>query len=183
LVEPALVEMFGRFRMRIGAREVQFVRRRDRQIVQYLALRPGGKASRAELMAEFWPDTDRRDAARRLRTACSTIRRAISACVGDDALDAYFRTHDSSVTLCPQNVINVADTFEEHIAFAKRASERGDTAGARRHVVAALQLYERPLLSGEPPAAWITERARACEALAESARALLFEAVGTTRIA
>jgi DNA-binding SARP family transcriptional activator len=172
--------MFGRFRMRFGTREVQFVRRRDRQIVQYLALRPGGKASRAELMAEFWPDTDRRDAARRLRTACSTIRRAISACVGDDALDAYFRTEGTAVVLRPENVINEADAFEEHIEYARRAS---DPAVARRHLTAALRLYDLPLLSGEPPAPWIDDRAGRCEELAASAREVLFGDDEGTRIA
>lgn len=182
-IEPAIVEMFGRFRMRFGAREVQFVRRRDRQIVQYLALRPGGKASRAQLMAEFWPDTDRRDAARRLRTACSTIRRAISACIGDDALDAYFRAEGPLVVLCPENVINEADAFEEHIEYARSAGERGDLAVARRHVAAALRLHDRPLLSGEPPAPWIVERARRFEELAAGARAFLFGDLEGTRIA
>jgi hypothetical protein len=182
-IEPAIVEMFGRFRMRFGAREVEFVRRRDRQIVQYLALRPAGTASRAELMAEFWPDTDRRDAARRLRTACSTIRRAISACVGDDALDAYFRTEGTAVVLCPENVLNEADTFEEHIEFAQRAAERGDLTVARRHLTAALRLHDRPLLSGEAPAPWIADRARVCEELAAQARAFLFGDAEGTRIA
>jgi DNA-binding SARP family transcriptional activator len=181
--EPAVIEMFGRFRMRFGDREVQFVRRRDRQIVQYLALRAGGAASRAELMAEFWPDTDRRDAARRLRTACSTIRRAISACIGDDALDAYFRTEGSTVVLCPENVLNEADVFEEHIEYAQRAGERGDSAVARRHVAAALRLYDRPLLSGEAPAPWIVDRARMCEDLAARAREFLYGNAEGTRIA
>jgi len=182
-IEPAIIEMFGRFRMRFGTCEVQFVRRRDRQIVQYLALRPDGKATRAELMAEFWPDTDRRDAARRLRTACSTIRRAISACVGNDALDAYFRTEGANVVLPPENVINEADAFEEHLAYARRAGERGDLAIARRHVAAALRLHDRPLLSGEPPAPWIVDRARICEELAAGARQFLFGDVEGTRIA
>jgi len=169
-LEPALVEVFGRFRMRFGACEVQFARRRDRQIIQYLALRPGAAATRAELVDAFWPGARRTDAARRLRTACSTIRRAISACVGEDALDAYFRTEGATVTLCPANLVNELTSFEGHIESARRAGERGQTAVAREHFAAALALHERPLLSGEAPAPWIAQRASACEQLAEFAR-------------
>ncbi len=172
-MEPATVEMFGRFSMRVGAREVRFVRRRDRQIVQYLALRPGGTASRSELMDEFWPGTSRQAAARRFRTACSTIRRAIAACVGDEYLDAYFRALGGSVVLSPENVLNEVTYFEEHLASAERAGERGDVIAVRRHLAAALRLHDRPLLSGEAPAKWIAQRADAYEKHAAEARELL----------
>lgn len=172
-MEPAIVELFGRFHMRFGQREVEFVRRRDRQIVQYLALQPGGTASRAELQATFWPGARRTDAARRLRTACSTIRRAITACVGTEYLDAYFHTAGDAVTLRPENTINALAAFDEHLESAREARERGDLPAARRHFEAALRLNDRPLLSGEAPAPWIADRARVCDERAEDARASL----------
>jgi DNA-binding SARP family transcriptional activator len=172
-MEPAIVELFGRFRLRFGEREVEFVRRRDRQIIQYLALQPGGTASRAQLQATFWPGARRTDAARRLRTACSTIRRAIAACVGTEYLDAYFHTAGDAVTLRPENTINALAAFDEHLESAREARERGDLPAARRHFEAALRLNDRPLLSGEAPAPWIADRAHVCDERAEDARASL----------
>lgn len=172
-MQPAILELFGRFRLRIGEHEVRFVRRRDRQIIQYLALQPGGAASRAELQAAFWPGVPRTDAARRLRTACSTIRRAISACTGDEFVDAYFQTEGSMVMLRPQNVINALTAFDDHLESALGARDRGDVHAARRHFAAALRLNDRPLLSGEAPTPWIAARANVCEERAEGARASL----------
>jgi hypothetical protein len=172
-MEPAILELFGRFRLRFGEREVDFVRRRDRQIIQYLGLKPDGTATRAELQAAFWPGARRADAARRLRTACSTIRRAISACTGDEFLDAYFRTEGDFVTLRPENVINALTAFDEHLDSARDAQARGDLPAARRHYTAALRLNDRPLLSGEAPAPWIAARARLCEERSAAARASL----------
>ena len=46
---PLHVTLFGWFRAEIDRRPIPWIRRRDRQVFKYLALQPGGSASRAEL--------------------------------------------------------------------------------------------------------------------------------------
>ena len=65
---PTEIEMFGTFHLRIGGQEVRFARRRDRNIVEFLALRADGKATRNELLETFWPGGDRGLARQGLRT-------------------------------------------------------------------------------------------------------------------
>ena len=79
---PAVLHMFGRFRVTIGSGEVCFGRRRARSLIQYLAVRGDGTATRDELLREFWPGMERRAAAGALVNTCSTIRRALAQCVG-----------------------------------------------------------------------------------------------------
>jgi hypothetical protein len=160
--EPAFIEMFGRFRMIAGGREVRFERRRDAQIVQYLALRPDGCASRTELVETFWPRADKQLAAQRLRTGCSAIRRALAACVGRDAVEHYFATDAEIVRLRFESVVNSVNRFRAHADLAISAAQRCEGANVHTHSAAALRLYTAPLLSGKPVAAagWIDEAAR-----------------------
>lgn len=165
---PAILQMFGHFRMTIGNREVAFARRRDRAIVQYLALQPNGSASRDELLAVFAPDIDRQAGAKALATACSTIRRAIGECIVRGAVSDYFRVEHGRVQLCLANVSSTVQRFETHVENASAAQGRGDYEAAFAHLSAALRLHAAPLLSGEPPAPWIDGPQRA---LGEAARA------------
>lgn len=152
---------------------IVWARRRDQHIVKYLLLQPDGAATRTHLAEVFCPATARPQAMQNLRTACSTIRRAIAACVGTEYLDAYFHTAGDAVTLRPENTINALAAFDEHLESAREARERGDLPAARRHFEAALRLNDRPLLSGEAPAPWIADRAHVCDERAEDARASL----------
>jgi hypothetical protein len=157
---PAVLHMFGRFRVIIGSGEVCFGRRRARSLVQFLALRADGTATRAELLREFWPDMERRAAADALVNTCSTIRRAIAQCVGRDAVDEYFAIHRNTIALRLGNVVSTANRFSTHISVASAAFERGDLDAAVAHWSAALRLHSAPLLSGEPSASWISAAQR-----------------------
>ncbi|HEY4439871.1 MAG TPA: hypothetical protein VGN14_05415 [Candidatus Elarobacter sp.] len=156
-VAPALVHVFGRFRMTIGDREVAFMRRRDRQLVQFLALRADGCASRAELAASLWPDAHRDDAAQALRAACTTIRRAIGEVVGRANVSAYFHADATTIGFVPANVTTTLQRFRSHVDLAASAQERGATDEAYAHWSAALTIHAAPLLAGEPEAPWIIQ--------------------------
>jgi len=170
---PAVVHMFGRFRVTIGNDEVCFGRRRARSVIQYLAVRTDGTATRAELLREFWPGMDGRAAADALVNTCSTIRRAIAQCVGRDAVDEYFVVQRNTVALRFGNVVSTANRFSTHVKVASAAYDRGDLDAAAAHCSAALRLHSAPLLSGEPPAPWIAAAQRAFDDAARTAMHLL----------
>jgi hypothetical protein len=170
---PAVVHMFGRFRVTIGNGEVCFGRRRARSVIQFLAVREDGTATRDELVREFWPEMERRAAADALVNTCSTIRRAIAECVGRDAVDEYFVVHRNTVALRFGNVVSTANRFSTHVQVAAAAYDRGDLDAAAAHWSAALRLHSAPLLSGEPPAPWIAAAQRAFDDAARSAVHLL----------
>ena len=163
---PALLHMFGRFRMMIGEREVTFVRRRDRQLVAYLALQPDGTASRADAIAAICPGVDAESGAQALRSACTTIRRAIAECSGRANVGAYFRTDATTLQLVPDRVTTTLQRFTSHVSLASDAQEHNDLDAAYAHWSAALTIHVAPLLAGEPPAPWITEAEQAITLLA-----------------
>jgi hypothetical protein len=150
---PAIVEMFGRFDMSIGGRPIVWRRRRDRQIIAFLATRPHGRATRAEIIAAFWPEADRQLAGQSLRTACSTIRRAIAACVGRANVGRYF-IGDYVLQLVLENAVISSREFGTRFDLAMAAYERREFATSFAHLRAAELLYRSPFLAGEPPAAW-----------------------------
>nr|MDQ6944290.1 hypothetical protein [Candidatus Eremiobacteraeota bacterium] len=88
-LSPFAVELFGAPQVRIDGQRVEWIRRRDGQILTYLALRPDGRANRRDLIQAFWPDADPLLGAQSLRSACSTMRRALAAVVGHATLAHY----------------------------------------------------------------------------------------------
>jgi hypothetical protein len=170
---PAVIHMFGRFRVTIGNDEVCFDRRRARSLIQFLAMRSDGAATRDELMREFWPGMERRAAAGALVNTCSTIRRAIAQRVGREAVDEYFTVRRNAVALRSGNVVSTANRFSTHVKVASAAYDRGDVDAAVAHWSAALRLHSAPLLSGEPPAPWISAAQREFDEAARSGARVL----------
>ena len=170
---PAVLHMFGRFQVTIGNGEVCFGRRRARSLVQFLAMRDDGTATRDELLREFWPNMERRAAADALVNTCSTIRRAIAQCVGREAVDEYFTVHRNTVGLRLGNVVSTANRFSTHVKVASAAYDSGDFDAAVAHWTAALRLHSAPLLSGEPSAPWIAAAKREYDEAARNATVFL----------
>jgi DNA-binding SARP family transcriptional activator len=160
VVAPLNVRMFRSFDIRIEDRPIPWVRRRDQQIVKYLLLRPNGRATRAEIAAAFWPDTDRHLATQSVRTACSTIRKAFASIAGYAAVDNYFRTTpDLQIDL--DNVVCDVRRFVAHVSDGDSALEKRDLDGAAMHYRAAERLYTGPLLEFETPEPWFAQQAQA----------------------
>ena len=168
--ETAILTLFGSFRMLVHGTEVRFSRRRDRQIIAYLALAPGGRATRGELFDTFWPRADRDSRSQGLRTACSMIRSAIARCAGREHVDRYFHVADGWVSLNVDHVTCDLYAFEAEIARATEAELAGDSPRARSAWAAAVALCTAPLLEDDQPAPWIARRAALVDAAAERAR-------------
>jgi hypothetical protein len=168
---PLEIEVFGTFRVRVGGQEIRFARRRDRNIVEFLALRRDGKASRTELLETFWPGGDRGLARQGLRTACSMIRRAFGACVGEERVSAYFEADAAAVVLRSESSGNRYLQFVEQVERAREAERSGAPEAAERSWSAAAALYTGPLLAAEELAMpWVAQAARAADAMAAEAR-------------
>jgi hypothetical protein len=152
-IPPAIVEMFGRFTLTVDGRAVVWQRRRDRQIIQFLAMQPGGRATRADLIATFWPDADPHLARQSLRTAFCTIRQAIGECVGPANMAHYF-VADHIVELKLARAVISARRFAELYEMGQRADTQNDLVGASAYYREADSLYRAPFLAGEPPMPW-----------------------------
>jgi len=165
---PALpmmsVRMFGRFEASIDDRPVNWIRRRDAQLVKYLLLKPNGSASRQELRKLFWPEADFGLSTQSLRTACSNIRKALANVVGYDRVEDYFEAHGDVTVNLARTVLDVR-RFSAHVGDGDAELDRGNVDAALAHYVAAERLYSGELLSGEPPEPWYEARAEMFKAL------------------
>lgn len=161
-VPPLTVRMFGHFDVRIGTSDIEWIRKRDQQVVKYLLLKPAASATRSELAATFWPEADRQLAAQSVRTACSNIRKAIAAVTGYAAVDRYFRA-DPDVALELANVVADVRRFSAHVADGDAAFDRGDLEEAASRYRAAQELYAGRLLDADAPEPWFAAQAQLLE--------------------
>jgi hypothetical protein len=145
---PFAVELFGAPQVRIDGQRVEWIRRRDGQILTYLALRPDGRASRRDLIQAFWPDADPLLGAQSLRSACSTMRRALATVVGHGAL-AHYVSFGDEIALNLDVFSIDARRVRAHIADSDDASARDDADAAAEHAAAALRIVRGPFLDGD----------------------------------
>lgn len=145
---PFAVELFGAPQVRFDGQRVEWVRRRDGQLLTYLALRPNGRASRRELIQAFWPDADPLLGAQSLRSACSTMRRALATVVGHAAL-AHYVSFGEEIALNLDLFTVDARRVRAHIADADDAWSRDDADAAAEHAAAALRIVRGPFLDGD----------------------------------
>ncbi|MBV8491458.1 MAG: AAA family ATPase [Candidatus Eremiobacteraeota bacterium] len=156
---PMVVRMLGRFGVQIAGRNVEWVRRRDQQIVKYLLLRPGATATRQELASIFWPGANRQLAMQSVRTACSNIRKAIAGAVGYARVDRYFRAADNAVVVDLGNVVTDVGRFTAHAMAGDASYERHDLTDAATHYHAAEKIYAGRLLEDDAAEKWFAEQA------------------------
>ncbi|HTU83046.1 MAG TPA: AAA family ATPase [Candidatus Acidoferrales bacterium] len=156
---PMVVRMLGRFGVQIAGRNVEWVRRRDQQIVKYLLLRPGATATRQELATMFWPGANRQLAMQSVRTACSNIRKAIAGAVGYARVDRYFRASDNVIVIDLGNVVTDVGRFTAHAMAGDASYDRGDPADAATHYQAAEKIYAGRLLEDDAPETWFAQQA------------------------
>jgi hypothetical protein len=147
--QPVLsVGLFGRFTAHVDGDPIVWARRRDQDIIKYLALQPDASATRLELAEIFWPEMARPLALQNLRTACSTIRRAIGSVVGMDNVDAYFIA-GKRLMLNRATVVCDVDRFRRHVTFAEADDAAGAVSDAIVHLRAAASLYGNGLFAGD----------------------------------
>jgi len=141
---------FGRFRCEIGGNGVTFARRRDQQVLTFVALAPEGRTTRDRLLDVFWSGNERSLGAQGLRTALSRIRRAIAQAAPGVDPDRYFRT--AGEIRIDDTLVSVdARRFIDHCEQARLDDAAGSTDAAKRHYRIAYRVYRDRLLHAEAP--------------------------------
>ncbi|GAC1533636.1 MAG: hypothetical protein NVS2B17_01570 [Candidatus Velthaea sp.] len=142
------VSALGRFRCSIGDSVLSFQRRRDHNILAFVALAPDMRAGREQLIAAFWPTANRALATQSLRTTLSRIRRSIAAIVGPTRVDRYFES-SGDVRLRAETVTVDVRRFMDMVQRGHLEDARGARESARRHFGDAERLYDGLLLASE----------------------------------
>jgi hypothetical protein len=145
--EPLTLTLLGRFSCAIGGRKISFARRRDQNLLVFVALAKDGRATRDELIEAFWPGISRTVASQGLRTTLSRLRRAIAEAAQAD-VEQYLQV-DVSVSLVLDHVVVDARRFAEHVELGRIDDASGDGPSARWHFRTACGLYKARLLSSE----------------------------------
>ncbi|HTQ92512.1 MAG TPA: AAA family ATPase [Streptosporangiaceae bacterium] len=142
------VTLLGRFVVRVGGvpvADASWKRRHAAVVVKVLALAPGRRLHREQVIDLVWPEGTIAEAVPKLHKAAHFARRAIGV------PDAVVLRGDQ-VVLCPGGRVTVdAVQFEE---LARRALAAGDAGTARE----ALALYGGELLPGDRYEEWAAPR-------------------------
>lgn len=142
------LNVLASFHCEIGGRQIAFRRRRDRNVLTFVALSPEGRATRNDVIAAFWPDADRALATQSLRTAISQIRVAIADVVGADAVDDYFTSLDDLRVNFDRVTFDVR-RFLENVRHGNIEFAREATRSAELFFTSAERLYRGSLMSAE----------------------------------
>lgn len=168
-----VLKLFGRFSCKVRDRAVTFARRRDQNLLAFVALERGASVTRAEVLKAFWPDAPAAVASQGLRTTLSRLRRAIAEAAGCSA-DRYLRV-DSRISLDLDRVSIDVRRFADHIECAELEDARGKYGAARDHYSQAERLYADALLSSEAVEPALAPRVAEYSALFELALVRLVE--------
>lgn len=159
---PMVVRMLGRFSVSINGREVEWIRRRDQQIVKYLLVRQGASATRAELAETFWPHVEKQLASQSVRTACSNIRKAIANVVGYARVDRYFRA-SNTIMIDLSTVVTDAGRFAAHAMAGDAAYDEDNLDEAIQHYEASEKIYAGRLYDEDAVEPWFAPNAKSLE--------------------
>jgi two-component SAPR family response regulator len=149
---PFAVRLFGSPSVTYDNRMVAWIRRRDAHIFAFLALQPNGRASRQTLLRAFWPDSERHLGGQNLRSACSTMRRALAEVVGYAGL-AHYITFGDEIALNLALFAVDARSVRAHVRDADAAWAAGADAAGHDLDRAALAFAAGPFLNGDVPPA------------------------------
>jgi predicted ATPase/DNA-binding SARP family transcriptional activator/DNA-binding CsgD family transcriptional regulator len=166
--EAMRVWLLGGFKVSVGLRTVDqrsWRLKKAATTVKLLALSPGHRIHREQVMEALWPHLGRRAASNNLRRTLHAARRALDP----TARSLYLTSENEQLVLCPNGNLWVdMQVFEEAASTARRSR---DPAAYR----AAIDLYSGDLLPEERYEAW-TEGRR--EELRQLYLALLVELAG-----
>ncbi len=149
---PFTVRLFGAPSVTYDNRTVAWIRRRDAHLFAFIALQPGGRASRQALLRAFWPDSERHLGGQNLRSACSTMRRALAEVVGFAAL-AHYITFGEEIALNLALFSVDARRVRALVRDADGAWAGGDEVAGHEFDRAALALAAGPFLNDDVPPA------------------------------
>jgi predicted ATPase/DNA-binding SARP family transcriptional activator len=146
--------LLGGFRVRVGLRDIDpaaWRLRKARSLVKLLALSPGGRLHREQVLEFLWPHLNPDAASNNFRKILHVVRRTLEpAGTGESA--RYCRVHDDVVSLAAPGAVWIdVDAFA---AAAAAARGGGDPAAYR----AALDLYAGDLLPEDQYEEWSAGR-------------------------
>jgi predicted ATPase/DNA-binding SARP family transcriptional activator len=145
------VWLLGGFRVSVGPRTIEgytWCLKKSASLVKLLALSPGHRLHREQVMDLLWPDSGRKAASNNLRGTLHTARKVLDPGRGS----RYLASEDESLVLCPGGDLWVdADAFEEAAATVRRSQ---DPATYR----VAIELYAGDLLPEDRYEEWTQSR-------------------------
>jgi predicted ATPase/DNA-binding SARP family transcriptional activator/DNA-binding CsgD family transcriptional regulator len=122
-LETVRVRLLGGFRVSVGSRTIEkgaWRLRKAAALVKLLALAPGHRLHREQVMDILLPDSGRKAASNNLRRVLHTARRVLDPVEGS----YYLASHEESLVLCPGGDLWVdVDAFEEAARAARRVAE------------------------------------------------------------
>jgi predicted ATPase/DNA-binding SARP family transcriptional activator/DNA-binding CsgD family transcriptional regulator len=153
--EAVRIWLLGGFRVSVGSRAIpqeEWRLRKAATLVKVLALAPGHRLHREQVMELLWPDLGRRAASNNLRQALHSARRVLEP--GPAAGSRYLASQDESLILCPKSSLWVdVVAFEEAARTARRSREPAAYETA-------LDLYAGELLPADRYEEWAEEHRR-----------------------
>ncbi|MGH3146617.1 MAG: AfsR/SARP family transcriptional regulator, partial [Rubrobacter sp.] len=147
------IRLLGGFSLSVDDRIVEhggWRLRKAASLVKLLALAPGHRLHREQVMDLLWPNLGRRAASNNLRQALHAARKALHPAVGSH----YLASEDESLVLCPAGSLWVdVDAFDDAANTASRAKEPPA-------YWTAIDLYPGELLPADRYEDWIEEHRR-----------------------
>lgn len=120
---PAVVEMFGGVRLRVGGRDVRLPTRKTAALLAFLAHPAGREHPREVLVETFWPDSEPESGRKSLGVALSALRQALEPDEADRG--TILRSGRISVSLNPELVTTDLGRFEQILAHAAKTEDPG----------------------------------------------------------
>ncbi len=149
--EAVRVWLLGSFRVSVGSQTIeqnQWRLRKAASLVKLLAIAPGHRLHREQVMNLLWPDFGKKAASNNLRRVLHSARRALDPATGS----RYLASQDESLVLCPGgNLWLDVEVFQEAAVMARRSR---DPAAYR----AAIELYAGELLPDDRYEEWAVDR-------------------------
>jgi predicted ATPase/DNA-binding SARP family transcriptional activator/DNA-binding CsgD family transcriptional regulator len=166
--EAVRIWLLGGFKVSIGSRLIEkraWRLRKASALVKLLALAPGHRLHREQVMDLLWPDLGKKAASNNLRQTLHAARGFLDRRAGA----RYLASEDEALVLCPGGSLWVdVEVFEETALTSRRS---GDPAAYR----AAIDLYAGDLLPEDRYEEWVEGRR---ENLRQLYLALLIELAG-----
>ena len=151
--EAVRVRMLGGFSVSVGPRTIRQDEWRSKKaagLVKVLALAPGHRMHREQVIDFLWPDSGEKAASNNLRQVVYGARRVLDP--ASDSPGRYLGSREEHLVLCPDGQLWVdVDAFEEAASTARRSR---DPAAYR----AAIDLYSGELLPEDRYEEWADSR-------------------------
>src|ERR671910_3733534 len=133
--EVVRIGLLGGFRVWVGPRLIEEDRwrlRKARSLLKLLALAPGHRLHREQVMETLWPDSGMRKASNNLHQILHAVRRILEPAVlatapasgsAASASSGYLLLGDEQLSLCPDSPLWVdVEAFEQTAATARHAA-------------------------------------------------------------